>query len=188
MRIIFSTPTSNMSQTPERVVGIDIKVQEDGLPITSLKLSSRFVTSHSALQCPDLVCACVRACARITANRFFFVCMLTVILCGLACAAGLRGIMWRLCVRVSGHALRRLTVAGNSVTTVRHLPPHTRLPAHPRASRSCMRRCQVAGSCRCGDVPASLLALPNLMFDHRSVMRRCVALPVRSRGRTFPSA
>ena len=33
----------------ERVIGIDIKVQENGLPITGLKLSSRFVTSHSAL-------------------------------------------------------------------------------------------------------------------------------------------
>jgi hypothetical protein len=122
---------------------------------------------------------------------YHFVCMLTVILCGLACTAGLRGVIRMLCVRVSGHALRRLTVAGNSVATVRPLPLHTRPPAHPRASHSCMRRCQVAGSCQCGDVSASLLTLgtlPNFMFDYRSVMRRCVTLPMRSRRHTFPSA
>jgi hypothetical protein len=48
-QMFYVPPPPTHRKHPERVVGIDIKVQEDGLPITGLKLSSRFVTSHSAL-------------------------------------------------------------------------------------------------------------------------------------------
>jgi phage terminase large subunit GpA-like protein len=64
---LFSMPTSacvimihphhqHVAHTQPFVDVISIKVLAGGPPVTVRKPSSRFVTSHSALYCPDLVC------------------------------------------------------------------------------------------------------------------------------------
>ena len=69
-------PPPTCRKHPERVIGIDIKVQEDGLPITGLKLSSRFVPHTSPCSTPNW-CArvCVRACACVCVCVCVCVCM-----------------------------------------------------------------------------------------------------------------
>ena len=49
----------HVAHTQPFVDVISIKVLAGSPPATGRKPSSRFVTSHPALYCPDLVCVCV---------------------------------------------------------------------------------------------------------------------------------
>jgi len=54
----------HVAHTQPFVDVISIKVLAGGPPVTGRRPSSRFVTSHPALYCPDLVCVCVCVCVR----------------------------------------------------------------------------------------------------------------------------
>jgi len=72
----------HVAHTQPFVDVISIKVQAGSPPATGRKPSSRFVTSHPALYCPDLVCVCVCACVCVC---WFCVCV-CVCMCVCVCA------------------------------------------------------------------------------------------------------
>jgi hypothetical protein len=72
----------HVAHTQPFVDVISIKVQAGSPPATGRKPSSRFVTSHPALYCPDLVCVCVCACVCV---GFVCVRVCVLVLCVCVC-------------------------------------------------------------------------------------------------------
>ena len=92
--LLVSTPImihphhQHVAHTQPFVDVISIKVLAGSPPATGRKPSSRFVTSHPALYCPDLVCVCVCAC----------VCVLVLCVCVCVCARAHAHVWLCMCV------------------------------------------------------------------------------------------
>ena len=78
--LLVSTPImihphhQHVAHTQPFVDVISIQVLAGGPPVSGREPSSRFVTSHLALYCPDVVCVCVCVCVCVRARARACVC------------------------------------------------------------------------------------------------------------------